>query len=132
MITTEEISNILVRDSKALRIPAYPAYNVPQGALDSERIVIVPGTLEKDDIWWKCFTYINICVPDKDKVGNADLIRIQELHRLARILYEDVIDKHDGDWYEYEWDSSSIENESGMHFHKVAVRVIFKVLNVKK
>ena len=132
MITTSDIRKILSIDAQSLGIgEIYPKENVPEGNVESERVVIIVKDQSTETYWDKCFANINIDVPDLDEYGNADLPRLEDLERLAHNVFEDVCGEFNGSHYVYTWDSIGIERDNGLRCHYVAVRILFEVLNVK-
>ena len=77
MIMTSDIADILYRDCQQFGISAiYRKGNVPEvtgGKLTAERIVILPKPQQPGKQWLKDFVEVNLCVPDLDDKGTADL-----------------------------------------------------------
>ena len=100
MITTSDIADILYRDCQQFGISAiYRKGNVPEvtgGKLTAERIVILPKPQQPGKQWLKDFVEVNLCVPDLDDKGTADLGRLQELERMAKPTLDHKTGMFDG------------------------------------
>lgn len=127
MITTSEIGDIVYKDCERFGIDRYRFGNIPEGVVESERIVIYVKTLTPDDYWKSVFVNVNFCVPDKKKV--ADLKRLKELEREAMVL--EATGQYDGTPYTYHISSSGIEQDTALKCHFVNIRLKFDVLNVR-
>lgn len=135
MITTSDIADILYRDCNQFGIEAiYRKGNVPEvtgGKLSTERIVILPKPQQPGKQWLKDFVEVNLCVPDLDDKGTADLGRLQELERMAKPTLDHKTGMFDGTRYHYKIDTiDGTAKDSDIKCHYVNVRLLFKVLNV--
>ena len=129
MITATDIANILCKDCAAFGIKCYQGDNVPTGEITVERIVVHSKSQTPEKIWRKSFPEINICVPDSK--GKAQLVRLNELDRLAETILDGVVGQYDGSNYSYSISSKGVESDTQMKCHYVNVRILFEVLNVK-
>ena len=129
MIVTTDIQNILFLKCKDLGIEDI-RQNPKEitGELSSEMIAIHAKPQKGEKYWKKDFVEVNLCVPDIE--GEADLIRIGELERIAQSKLESV-GKYDETSYRYSIYSTGIESDEGLKCHYVNVRLLFEVLNVK-
>lgn len=129
MIVSTDIANIIYKDCKDFGIRnLYQSGNIPAGKVTEERIVIITMQQENGTYWKEGIVHVNLCVPDIDENGTANLTRLNELERMANLLGE--VNEYDGTWYKYEVDSSRIEDDSPLKCHYVNVRLLFEVLNV--
>ena len=128
MITQGDIAKILYKDCKVFGLPVYQKENTPKGKVTKERIVVIPKSGATETYWEKCFVEVNFCVPDIK--GQANLIRMDELERLA----VSELKKKSGIWdstrYIYRKDSTSREEDTELGCHFVNVRLLFEILNV--
>lgn len=130
MITTSDIANIIYSDARRLEIPeVYQSGNIPSGAVTSERVIVIVNEETRDVYWNTSVVKVNILVPDVDLLGTADLVRLQEVQRLALRLFDSRTAEYDGTWYYYEVAGSGVFAESGRNYHFVNIRINFKVLN---
>lgn len=130
MIVTTDIANIIYKDCKTLNInEMYQTGNIPEGAVTTERIIVHTNTIETGIYWKVGFVQVNLCVPDLDKKGTANLIRLNELERLGNTLGKTGI--HDDTQYRYSVDSIGIEEDKPLKCHFVNIRILFETLNVK-
>lgn len=131
MIGVSDIGNIIYKDSIPFGIKdVFQKGNVPQGEILSERIVIYPKMQQDITFWKESFVEVNICVPNIDAY-TANLIRLNELERNARLIYESRTGIFDDTRYRYKIDTIGIEQDPQMKCHYVNVSLIFEVLNVK-
>lgn len=130
MIVQSDIVDILYLKAQILGIPVYRKGNIPKGEVKAERTVILPKKPTSETYWTKCYVEINICVPNLSK-GIANLIRLSELERQAKRLFNDT-GMHDDTRYTYEVESTNTEEDESLKCHYLNTRVLFKVLNVKK
>ncbi len=128
MITTTDAANILYKDCAIFGMPVYHADNAPTGLIgDDGRVVIHIKAQSPESIWKKGFMEVNIFVADT-KQGHEDLIRINELERLA-IKSLNATGKYDGTVYRYSVASTvPLKNET-LKAHYVNVKILFKVMN---
>lgn len=134
MIVTNDISNILFTDCKVFGIAEIyrRGYvpDVPEKGLQSERVVILPKSQTPEKIWIKDFVEVNLCVPDVAD-GMADIIRLQELERMAKKYLDRVTGTYDGTRYRYSIsDIDGTAEDKAIKCHYVNVRLLFNVLNV--
>ena len=127
MITTTDVSNILVRDCKIFGLEVFQEGAIPDGELTVERITVHAKRQTIETYWNKGFVEVNFCVPDK--YGEADLVRLNELQRIATRMLEKV-GEYDGTHYRYSVYSSSKEEEPSLKCHFINVRLLFEVLNI--
>lgn len=132
MISSGDIRDILFVKANEMGIfNIYPKENLPLGEVTEERIVIIVNGQKPQTYFNKTFAYVNIDVPDLDEYGNADLVRLDELERMAQRLFEDVYGVFDGSAYRFTWDEISKNADKDLRCHYVGVRILFEVLNVK-
>lgn len=128
MITTTDTANILYKVCQAFGMPVYQGGNVPQGKIGDEgRVVIHVKEQTPESIWKKGFAEINLFAVDTQK-GNADLIRLNELERMAVKTLQATGD-YDGTVYKFTIASTAILANEDLKSHFVNVKVLFKVLN---
>lgn len=127
MITQGDIAKILYKDCKVFGLPVYQKENTPKGKVTKERIVVIPKAGATEMYWEKCYVEVNFCVPDVK--GQANLVRMDELERLA----VSQLKKKSGIWdstrYIYRKDSTSREQDTELGCHFVNVRLLFEILN---
>lgn len=129
MITTSDIVDILHGVCARYGVPVYRKGAIPEGIVDSERIVIIPKDQSPQTYWKKCFVEVNICVPDIAD-GMADLSRLQEVERRAQLLFDGVAGTFDSSAYLFSIESlSGVNRDDSMKCHYVNVRLLFQVLN---
>ena len=126
MITTTDIANILYKELD-FGIKRYQKGNIPEGEVIEERIVILPKVQNPSKIWKKGFVEVNFCVPDIG--GKADLIRLNEMERLAAGVENTGV--YDGTSYTYSVSSIGIEADTALKCHYVNLKLMFNVLNTK-
>ena len=130
MITTTDIANILYKELD-FGIKRYQKGNIPEGEVSEERIVILPKSQNPSKIWKKGFVEVNFCVPDIN--GKADLIRLNELERLAAGVENTGV--YDGTSYTYSASSPEstlgIEQDTALKCHYVNLKLLFNVLNIQ-
>ena len=131
MIATTDIANIIFKDCKAFGISeVYQRGNIPEGKVNTERIVVYPKTQQPDTYWEKGYVEVNLCVP-LSRSGKADLIRLNELGRKAKEMFKDgVVGQYDGSWYRYSSETIGIEEDKELCCYYVNVKLLFEVLNV--
>lgn len=130
MIVTTDIANILYRDCQPFGISIVPHGKVLTGPMKSERIVIHAKKQQSETYWMKSFAEVNLCVPDL-KEGEANTIRLNELEKQAKKLFDGVTGRYDGTTYHYSIESIGTEEDTALKCHYVNVRILFEVLNVK-
>ena len=87
MITTNEAQNILIHDCADFGIQTFPTWNVPEGRIKDERIVVVTPSEQSPATYWEsCYISVNLCVPDVK--GTANLKRLGELERIAKAKFK--------------------------------------------
>lgn len=129
MITTSDIADIIYVACGQFDIPVYRKGYIPDGVVDSERIVVIPKEQTPQTYWKKCFVEVNICVPDLNN-GVADLDRLQDLERMAQLLLDDKVGQRDSTSFRYGIESlNGINRDENMKCHYVNVRLLFEVLN---
>lgn len=128
MITTTDAANILYKDCAIFGMPVFQEGNVPDGFVDgSGRVVIHAKEQSSDSIWKKGFIEVNLFVANTKK-GKADLIRLNELERLAIKSFKDT-NVFDGTTYKYVVASTRTFENKDLKAHYINVKVLFKVLN---
>lgn len=130
MIVTTDIANILYRDCQSFGIAIVPLGKKLTGPMKSERIVIHAKQQQPGTYWKKSFAEVNLCVPDL-KEGEADTIRLNELEKQAKGLFDGITGRYDGTTYHYSIESIGTEEDTALKCHYVNVRILFEVLNVK-
>lgn len=131
MIVTSDIANIIYKDCGTFGITEiYQSGTVPTGEVTSERIVIIPKARQPETYWKKGFVEVNLIVPNF-KNGNANLIRLQELERLAEKSLNEGCGNYDGTPYYYQINNIGTEDETDLKCHFVNVRLLFNVLNTR-
>lgn len=127
MITQGDIAKILYKDCKVFGLPVYQKENTPKGKVTKERVVVIPKAGATERYWEKCYVEVNFCVPDIK--GQANLVRMDELERLA----VSQLKKKSGIWdstrYIYRKDNTSREQDTELGCHFVNVRLLFEILN---
>lgn len=134
MITTNDIADILCLDCKAFGIAEIYRLGyvkeVPKGGLRDERIVVIPKKQSTNTRWLKDFVEVNLCVPDLGE-GIADIDRLQELERMAKLILDHRTGMFDGTRYHYKvFDLDGMVEDKDIKCHYVNVRLLFNVLNV--
>lgn len=128
MITTTDAANILYKASSIFGMPVFQEGNVPVGKVDENgRVVIHTKEQSSETTWKKSFIEVNLFVADT-KQGKADLIRLNELERLAVKSFHGT-DVFDGTVYKYEVASTRPLENIDLKAHYINVKVLFKVLN---
>lgn len=129
MIGTNDISLIVYDQCEALGLRCILQPIMPEEEISDERIVIICKQVQRGDIWRKAFVEINICVPDCD--GEADLVRLQQLERLALgILGEDLVGEYDGTTWQLSLESyNGAVADKAMKAHYINIRLLFQILN---
>ena len=128
MIVQGDIAKIIYKDCEQFGLPVYQKDNTPTGKVTSERIVVIPKSGTIETYWEKCFVEVNFCVPDKN--GQADIIRMDELERMAINVLKYSSGVYDDTRYCYKKESSSREADEELGCHYVNVRLLFKIQNV--
>lgn len=129
MITTSDIADILYGVCASFGMPIHRKGAIPDGVIDSERVVIIPKDQSSQTYWKKCFVEVNLCVPDLAD-GVANLVRLQELERQAEALLDGVAGEYDTEAYLFRIESlSGVNRDDSMKCHYVNVRLLFEVLN---
>lgn len=131
MIATTDIANIIFKDCKAFEISeVYQRGNIPEGKVNTERIVVYPKTQQPNTYWEKGYVEVNLCVP-LSRSGRVNLIRLNELERKAKEMFKDgVVGQYDGSWYRYSSETIGIEVDKELCCFYVNVKLLFEVLNV--
>lgn len=129
MILTSDVAEILFHDCQAFGIEVFRKGNIPVGELKKERITIHPKQQTPSQYWLKDFVEVNLCVPDVR--GKANLRRLKELERQAKLLLDDIAGEYDNSHYLYTISSIGVEEDTAMKCSYVNVRILFEVLNVK-
>lgn len=128
MITTTDAANILYKDCAIFGIPVFQESNIPTGTVDGNgRVVIHPKEQSPDSIWKKGFLEVNIFIADT-KQGKADLIRLNELERMAIKSLNDT-GEFDSTTYKYVVQSTRTLKNEDLKAHYINVKVLFKVMN---
>ena len=128
MITTTDTANILYKVCKDFGMPVYQGGNIPSGEIGAEgRIVIHTKEQTPESIWKKGFVEINLFTPDTPQ-GNADLIRLNELERMA-VKTLSGVGNEDGSVYRFSISSITMLENADLKAHYINVRVLFNVLN---
>lgn len=127
MITTTDVANILVMDCKKYGIEVYQKGNIPTGELKKDRITIHAKASTTGQYWNKGFVEVNLSTPDKQ--GKANLVRLNELEKLAiNTMYS--VGEFNGSCYRYSIYSHGMEEDASMKCHYINVRLLFEVLNI--
>lgn len=128
MITITDAANILYKDCAIFGMPVFQDGNVPAGLVDkSGRVVIHTKEQSSDSIWKKGFIEVNLFVADT-KHGKTDLIRLNELERLAIKSFRDT-NEFDGTTYKYVVASTRTLENKDLKAHYINIKVLFKVMN---
>lgn len=132
MITTNEVQNILIHDCADFGIQTFPTWNVPEGRIKDERIVVVTPSEQSPATYWEsCYISVNLCVPDVK--GTANLKRLGELERIAKAKFKPwAYGIYDNTPYCYRYEGIGREEDKDLGCHYIYVRALFRVLNVKK
>ena len=129
MITTSDIADILYEACASFGVDVFRKGYIPEGEVTKERVVIIPKEQTPETYWRKAFVEVNMCVPDISD-GVADLVRLAEMERQARLALDGKTGEHDGSYYLFSIDSISGANkDDSMRCHYVNVRLLFQVLN---
>lgn len=130
MIATTDIANIIFAKCRDFGISKiYKKGNIPVGKVTSERIVIIAKGNVASTYWKKGFVEVNLNVPDIS--GEANLIRLNVLERMAYEIFKDYSGVFDSTAYHVSIYTSSIEEDSELECHFVNIRLLFEILNVK-
>ena len=89
--------------------------------------MIHPKEQSPDSIWKKGFLEVNLFVADT-KQGNADLIRLNELERMAIKSFHGT-GEFDGTTYKYVVQSTRPLENKDLKAHYINVKVLFKAMN---
>ncbi len=128
MITTTDAANILYKDCAIFGMPIFHADNAPDGFIEKDgRVVIHMKAQTPESIWKKGFLEVNLFVADT-KYGSSDLIRLNELERLA-LKSMNATGKYDGTVYRYSVASTITMKNADLKAHYVNVKILFKVMN---
>lgn len=128
MITSTDAANILYKASKDFGMPVYQAGNIPSGKVGGDgRVVIHAKGHTPETIWKKGFIEVNLFAKDTPE-GNADLIRLNELERMATKLLKGM-GWHDGTAYVFSVFSTSTMENTDLKAHYINTKVLFKALN---
>lgn len=127
MMATTDIGNALYKDCMAFGIPVYQAPCLPKGEMKEERIIIHVKPQEMDKVFCSCFAEVNLAVPDRR--GEADLVRLNKLERMARGFFC-YAGEHDGTAYDVSLHSIGIMRDEQLKCHYVNARVLIRVLNI--
>ena len=128
MITTTDAANILYKDSSIFGMPVFQEGNIPIGIVDNDgRVVIHTKEQTPDSIWKKGFLEVNLFVADT-KQGKADLIRLNELERIAIKSFNGT-GEFDGTSYKYVVQSTRPLEHKDLKAHYINIKVLFKVMN---
>lgn len=128
MITTTDAANILYKDCAIFGMPIFHADNAPDGFIEKDgRVVIHMKAQTPESIWKKGFLEVNLFVADT-KYGSSDLIRLNELERMAIKSFKDT-NVFDGTTYKYVVASTRTFENKDLKAHYINVKVLFKVLN---
>lgn len=128
MILQGDIAKIIYSDCMVLGLPIYQKDNTPKGKVTQERIVIIPKPDTPETYWNKCFIEVNFCVPDVK--GVANLVRLDEVERIAVNALNRKTGIYDGTRYKYSKYSTGREEDSELGCHFVNVRILFETLNI--
>lgn len=83
MITTNDAQDILIRDCTDFGIKTFPTWDVPEGRIKNERIVVVTPSEQSPATYWEsCYISVNLCVPNIQ--GNANRERLKSLNGLQK------------------------------------------------
>lgn len=128
MITTTDTANILYKVCQGFRMPVYQDGNVAKGKIGKDgRVVIHVKEQTPESVWKKGFVEINLFAADT-KDGNADLIRLNELERMAHKILN-VVDRYDGTVYKATIASTIPHENKDLEAHFINAKVLFKVMN---
>lgn len=129
MIGVSDIGNIVYRDCKqAFGLECYQKGNVPQGEITTERVIIYPKVQQDISIWKESFVEVNLCVPDIAP-NTANLVRLNELERIAREQLRYKTDVYDDTLYRYKIDTIGLEQDQEMKCHYINVTLLFETIN---
>lgn len=129
MIAQGDIAKILYTDCQVFDIDVYQKDNLPKGKVLKERIVIIPKSGVMEAYWEKCYVEVNFCVPDIK--GQANLIRMDELERMALENLRYSTGVYDDTLYRYKKESTSREEDAELGCHYVNIRLLFEIFNTK-
>lgn len=127
MIATTDVANILYKDSKRLGLQVLQEGNVKESS--GERVIVHAKSFTPGRIWNKSFAEANIFVPDLPG-GTANLVRLNELERLAMRIYE-ASGTYDGTLYRYNVYSVQLLSDDDSKSRYLNVKISFSVLNTK-
>ncbi len=130
MIVTKDIEQIMIDALTQLMDvrSIFVTDDVPDGYVESERIVLHVKQSSVETYFDRCFVEVNYAVPD---IGDApDAAGLRDAERaLAGFLGETHVGKSDGTWYRFSLMSHQVL-KSELHCHYVNARVLFEILNV--
>ena len=129
MIAQGDIAKILYTDCQVFDIDVYQKDNLPKGKVLKERIVVIPKSGVMEAYWEKCYVEVNFCVPDIK--GQANLIRMDELERMALENLRYSTGVYDDTLYRYKKESTSREEDAELGCHYVNIRLLFEIFNTK-
>lgn len=132
MILLTDIANKLHEIATEIGISeVYQSDNTPFGEVKSERVIVSVGENFSGSIWDELTAVVNVCVPDIDKNGTADLIRLQEAEKKVCKVFNDMqVFQLGEDWISVEWRTSSIEENASLKCHYIHVVLSVKTLNI--
>ena len=125
MITSCDAVNLLYRDCQQFGIPVYQEGNIPTD-LKGERIILHGREHQVSGKWSKGYIEVNFFVEDNED-GNAELIRLHELARLAQKNLR-ATSTYDGTPYRYSVQSLHILEEREAKAHYLNAKVMFQSL----
>lgn len=132
MITTGDARNILFLACKEFGIKdIVTSWAIPTGKIMRDRIVVVSPTAQEAGTYWEtCYLPVNFCVPDIG--GEANLIRLDELERIAKTRFQETTyGTFNGSAYTYQAERIGREEDKALGCHYIYVSIYFKVLNIK-
>ena len=132
MILQTDITNKLYELAKGIGIAEiYPSNNTPFGEVLKERVIVSTGMNTRGSEWDNMIGVINICVPDIDKNGTADLIQIGKREKTAIELFKSShVFNLGADWVELSLLNTSLEENTSLRCHYIHLVFSIKTLNL--
>lgn len=133
MILLTDIANKMYELAKGIGISeVYQSNNTPFGEVLTPRVIVSVGMNARGSIWDRLTAVINVCIPDIDKNGTANLIQLGKQEKTAIALFsESQVYKIGDKWCEIELQNTSIEENTSLHCHYINLVFLVKTLNLE-
>ena len=122
-----ELARAIYDACRVLAVPIYIKDTIPDGMVESERIIIIPKSIEDGTRWYRGFVEVNYLVPDKG--GEADYISMMEAENSLKVLKYGQ-GEVDGLQYRYRKYSVSYEKDESLKCHFVNYRLLTEIQKV--